>query len=366
MFILRKSRNGTNGFIRTMIVVAAIFYMFGFLANLPLVVIPNLPTIEIPDSTSSDVNYTIWKLGNLTYAQNEKTKTIVSNLNPGTLLQKIINSLSAEGGGVIHLEAGTYTNVDPLDASLVYLKPNIVLWGSGQKSTILNNIDFRIGVPNVTIRDMGFTGPYHGTYLIEIYASATNITLERLHAQSIRGAWGVFVINPYDGVTIDGVKFIDLSVRDCDGYAISINGVSVDGGTARNIEWIRCKVYEAGLLPTRKCDWIVGFDFPELARVENLYIKDCLAEYCWESGFHSEYAPTKVKVVVENCVSNYNGQKPFPEGGWMWGYGFLVSKGITLINPQGIGNYGGLISNHGNEAKIIYRIFPRRERLSVY
>jgi hypothetical protein len=264
-----------------------------------------------------------------------------------------MNTLSSAGGGVIHFNAGTYNSPYAGGGCLLYLAPNITLEGAGQTSTIMNNIDFAIGVPNVIIRDMGFTGPYHSTYLIEIYASASDIVLERLSATGIRDAWGVFVINPGDGGVIDGVKFIDLSVRDCDGYAISINGASMNGGLARNIEWTRCKVYQAGLKSTRKCDWIVGFDLTELARVENLHVKDCLAEYSWESGFHVEYDPLKTNVVIENCVSNYNGQKPLPPGGWMWGYGFLVSTGVTLINPQGTGNYGGLVFNNGGGAVVI-------------
>jgi hypothetical protein len=126
-------------------------------------------------------------------------------------------------------------------------------------------------------------------------------------------------------------------------------GETIDASIVRNIWWTRCKSYNAGLQATRKNDWVVGISLTERSKVENFWVVDCVAEGSWESGIHAESAPTKINVHIENCECSYNGQKPNA----FYGYGFLVNAGITVINPQGIGNKNGLIWNYLNGA-IVY------------
>ncbi|MDD4567699.1 MAG: right-handed parallel beta-helix repeat-containing protein, partial [Methanoculleus chikugoensis] len=58
--------------------------------------------------------------------------------------------------------------------------------------------------------------------------------------------------------------------------------------------------------------WITGFDFAELNDMDGLRVTNCLAEGNLESGFHFEFDPKVTNAVLENCVSNNNGQKPYP------------------------------------------------------
>jgi hypothetical protein len=342
----RRSRDETGDFIYILLVIGLVIYGPGLISDLPI------PPVTPPPPASAA--YTMWVQGSTYYARREATGAVTSSTNLDSFLTGIINTVSAEGGGVIHLNAGTYSS--PYGGGcLIYLRTGVTLEGSGRTSTVMNNIDYAIPASNIAITDMGFTGPSHSTYMINIYNSVSNIRLERLTATGIRESWAVFTVNPHDGNLISDVKFTDLTVTDSDGYPYAITGTSMNGGTAENIEWTRCRSTDAGLKPTRKCDWIVGFDITEYARIRNVQVTDCTAERSWESGFHVEYEPTKENVVIRNCESNYNGQKGITgnPGPWMWGYGFLVSEGVTLINPQGTGNYGGLIFNNGDGATII-------------
>lgn len=83
-------------------------------------------------------------------------------------------------------------------------------------------------------------------------------------------------------------------------------------------------------------NWGVGYDLCEPCNIENFFVKNCIAKYNWESGFHFESSPTKKNIELINCVSKYNGLDKPSE---MYGSGFLgIDKGITCIDCKSIGN----------------------------
>ena len=98
--------------------------------------------------------------------------------------------------------------------------------------------------------------------------------------------------------------------------------------------------------------------------IKDVIVRNCVAEYNWESGFHMENKPTKINVLFENCVSNYNGQKRnyidttnqtaycsgFLSGSsgvtikdcsanYNTKYGYYLGTNTTIINCIGDGNW---------------------------
>ncbi|MDD4566592.1 MAG: CARDB domain-containing protein, partial [Methanoculleus chikugoensis] len=86
--------------------------------------------------------------------------------------------------------------------------------------------------------------------------------------------------------------------------------------------------------------------------IENLRVTRCVAEGTLESGFHFEYGPTKKDIVLTDCISRNNGQKPFPKtyslgGEDYFGSGYYAPKGSYTFNnctAEGNSAYGFFFS----------------------
>jgi hypothetical protein len=218
----------------------------------------------------------------------------------------------------------------------------------------MTSIGFTTRDQNVALMDLGFTGIFSygstGGSCVFVYNNAKNIALVRLDAKHTRGSGtATFYIYLNDGCVMDGLKLIDLTTDDTDGYGILINGVTANLAIVRNVTILRCKTNGAGLAPTRKDEWVTGIDFCEMPMIENMWIEDCVADNSWESGFHGEVRPTKTNVNIINCSASNNGRKPNA----LYGYGFLLSKGITIVHPQGTGNLHELVYNDLGQAVVI-------------
>jgi hypothetical protein len=175
------------------------------------------------------------------------------------------------------------------------------------------------------------------------------------------------------------VKVRDVTIRDSKKTAPTVNGmffVWADGRICEDIEFVRCKAIDVGSTGfnlngqrsprvTRnirfedclalRCgnegsgkQWAVGFDFHEGADLYDLYVNNCRAEDCWESGFYFEpnfrnpsdpntALPVQENSVVKNCVAVNNGwRNTLSTRFYLTGY--YLSAGVTLSNCISINN----------------------------
>jgi hypothetical protein len=148
------------------------------------------------------------------------------------------------------------------------------------------------------------------------------------------------------GCTLNGMKFIRCHVCDSHGDGVSLIGNSGGNtkqyaGWTKNVRFEDCTVDYSAFHSPRNNDYNVGYLLAEGTNVQNLIVTGCEASYSWCSGFHFETYPYTINCVLQDCVSNYNGQKHGTDG---YGWGYLSDSGntITYINCTGTGNYDGL------------------------
>lgn len=302
----------------------------------------SLPHYQITTSGGSSPTYTTTLVS--TGAQAYKGTSIASAINAA------VTALT--GGGTVEFMGGTFTASTP---TAITPLANTLIEGQGS-TTILSGLGFMLQYANQTIQNLSFTGTLASWFgcvnIVSVSgSSASNVTLTNLTANTIRAATGVYVIAPIDGTTIDTIHMSNCVTNNSDGFGFLVTGSgTVNGATVQNVWMDSCVSTYAGVASTRSNIWATGFDLDEFPTVKNFYITNCTATYSWESGFHLEPAPTHVNINIANCTSSYNGQKPstFNNGsgpnGVIFGYGFFVDAGVTLINPTGTGNTGSNIN----------------------
>jgi hypothetical protein len=207
---------------------------------------------------------------------------------------------------------------------------------------------FTQGLDDIILEDFTFIGTGNLEIVLGDNTIVRNVHAEEIYCQR-PGAFR-FVV-PTGDSTVDGLTVTGCSANKVWWHGMVINSV-MSGSVydVQNVLFERCQVkyagyqYEGRPFPRVDGNWSIGIDICENydssdLTVSNVLVKDCTAEYCWESGFHQEDSPVKVNVKYENCVSNNNGQKrnymTLNPSDTFFCSGFLVStSGVTLQNCQ--------------------------------
>ncbi len=271
----------------------------------------------------------------------------------------------SQGGKITYVPAGSYSVTGSLNfaSGTTSVSTTLIGDGDGTTGTVLtftsgaesaSRINMN-GVSNVAMKKVRIVS---GS--IEMYVSGgtiknfrfEDVTSYQLNINQPNGrheaSWKMTVLS--NGV-LDGISF--YRCKAINGGGIGFEPYGDFTGWVKNAYYEDCLCDHLGLdSNTRFNPWVCGFDIAESAKVENVKYLRCTSQYIWEAGFHCEPIAAN-NVVIQDCVSNYCGQKPAnfvnPEGlppGPYFGQGYFWSPyqsqiHITLINCQGTGNARG-------------------------
>jgi hypothetical protein len=284
----------------------------------------------------------------------------------GSNIQVALDDLN--GAGEVWLPGVTFN----INSNLGISKSGTKLHGAGNstllvfhdsrlicsKNPFTSNDDLRFssGLNNIQLDNFKFTGDGqiemtlgNNTKIFNVVA--TDTTCDR------PGAFR-FVIQ-------EGRKYANkLELTNCHTYKTYWHGYFINalvrGCKIENVSFIRCTARYAGWPYPAHNRWSVGFHFCELywnyehntMTIKNVLVKNCVAEYNWESGFHFEIRPNKINVTLDHCLAQYNGQKwhYYNESyNYMSGYCGLL-KDITLYHcVANYNNHYGFLNSTSHE-----------------
>ena len=250
--------------------------------------------------------------------------------------QEQINNALARGGEIV-LTEGTFRT-----SGTVYVKANSVFRGQGPDKTVLSmagdyaaRVD--IAQPGVEVSDFKITN--RGWLMIttsNVKVHDVTIQDSKKTAPTVNGMFFVWA----DGRVCENIEFVRCKAIDVGSTGFNLNGMR-SPRVNKNIRFEDCLALRCGNPGSGKI-WAVGFDFHEGADLYDLYVNNCRAEDCWESGFYFEpnfyngadpntAIPVQVNSRVNNCVAVNNGwRNTEPTRFYMTGY--YLSSGVTLNN----------------------------------
>ena len=258
-------------------------------------------------------------------------------------IQNALNSLGLAGGEVV-LSEGTFTATGPIQ-----IPAHTTLIGAGADNTLLkfsNNGYISILNDYVTVDGFKVTGSGYTSYtthyggLIYDYG-ASHIRINNIVATADNTIQAVFFIHQINEKTIEDIEFNNDKSIDAGTYAFLFSSWSSTNKLIKNVQLIDCQASNSGKY-SQYNDWVTGFDFAEQNDIQNLTAIRCIADGSWESGFHLEGPPVKQNVTLIDCKSRNNGQKEKTgRGKALYGAGFMVSEGMTLVNCSSENNIIG-------------------------
>ena len=303
-------------------------------------------TVIEPGSMVGSADYVIFKDGSNYKARNGTTGAI--DYSDSSIKSVVESALNHSGNSAsIRISSGLFVG-SGADGDTIYISyDNVSFRGVGQ-GTIFDGISIRLISNDCDIGDFQITGNAAPPAAIHIKAPARNCLVENIKS-SVSSAYMNCAVNFYVDTGSVGEIISDITIRNCevvDSYCIGYElGAS---GTGRNISLINCVAYNCGKA-LRYNTWVVGFDLCETpALLEDILISNCRAERNWESGFHLEWAGSIRNMVIENCISKYNGIDKGPTANY--GNGFMVKEGMILKDclSQYNEHIGYSVKNQGN------------------
>jgi hypothetical protein len=222
------------------------------------------------------------------------------------------------------------------------------LQGEGKEKTILSLASGKSILafnPNITFD--GFT--ITGTPFMGVFITASNIIVRNINCRDSQHSDSAFL------VYADPNDLKNILFENCETTKWHSFGFKVDSTrpTAQvdNLQFKNCKAIDCGRYSSLN-PWITGFDVAEQCNVSNCTFTDCLATGSAETGFHSELSNKYSNIKYINCVANNNGQKVNP----LFGYGFLITDGISITHCSGMANKNGDLYIENPKANPIQRI----------
>ena len=263
---------------------------------------------------------------------------LCSGTNDRTQITTAMNAVAASGGGTVYLSEGLFR------ITSITIPANVVLQGKGSVSTHLQFVsNGRVDLPNAysKLNGVKLTGP------VMVYITASHIALQDVVLYSRGMFWASFSIEAISPTTVlEDIELRDCQAIDCDtfGYCVSASEWT---HVFKNLRFINCRAIDCGR-NARMSEWVAGFDLAEKGSVDGMLVDGCYASGNYESGFHFEAQPVVKNVVMRNCVSENNGQKPEP----MWGAGFVVGEGTVTENCRSVNNqYGYFVLGVGSKVQ---------------
>ena len=253
-------------------------------------------------------------------------------------IQRALNALGTRGG-TVSLTEGTFHLSGDLN-----IPSNVIFEGQGPDATWLEWSSGRVKCEwkeNIILRDFKTTGT-GSIYLLNCnHVKVHNITATV--DDSLDG--GAFYL--YVGYSVmEDIEFVNCKAIDCGRHGWQNDGEG-SPKTIRDVRYIDCEAINCGRYSrfAHYGQWTCGFVLAENADIEDIEVVRCYAEGSFESGFHFEAAPSKKRIVLRDCVSKSNGQKPDdyynPDTrtyGCTFGAGFWLHGDVTLINCTAEGN----------------------------
>lgn len=260
----------------------------------------------------------------VTIVKDSRGVSVSSSKDSATAIQYAIDHTVS--GGVVTVNAGAYT----LSKS-VSMKSGVTLAGVGS-TTVFTNGEIVVRASNVVLKSFAMKGTC-GVYISASTADVSNIALIDLTATT--GVKQAVYYVEATSRTISNVQMIRCTAIDSSAYGFQFSGST--SGTIRDVILEDCKAIRCGIT-ARPNDWVSGFVLALNAKVVNLKAIRCQATQNWEDGFFLQAATSKTNVVLQDCISSNNGQKPL----YKEGYGYLIDQTVVLNNCTGTGNKGGL------------------------
>ena len=272
----------------------------------------------------------------------ESARAAASFICDGVADEVEINAAFANAS-LVELSGGTFRT-----SGTVFVRGNSILKGQGPDKTVLSmagdyaaRVD--IAEPGVTVSDLKITN--RGWLMIttsNVKVHDVTIQDSKKTAPTVNGMFFVWA----DGRVCEDIEFIRCKAIDVGSTGFNLNGCR-SPRVNRNIRFENCLALRCGNAGSGKI-WAVGFDFHEGADLYDLYVNNCRAEDCWESGFYFEpnfrnpadpnpEIPVQVNSRVTNCVSTNNGWRN-TEPTRFYMSGFYLSSGVTLSNCVAINN----------------------------
>lgn len=286
-------------------------------------------------------------------------------------LQIAIIDVGKADGGDIWLSGG---DINIKDENLLIYNDSIKIHGAGFPfrttlkfdNCILTNFNcvypydelpFEI-LDNCVFENFDFTGIGGGIYL----HLGDNNRLEDIIAHDTGGFTGAMCFIVDGGTTMSNLKVYNCHCRNTWGSGFNIMGFYPGDSTVVNPHFKDCTAKWCGNNSLnwgyhQDTNWSAGFCFceqhwtqpkydPENYRLylHDLLVENCLAEYCWESGFHFEWIPRKYNCTFKDCISRNNGRKAWAHPEWVeknmevYSSGWLGTMDCTFINCEAHNN----------------------------
>ena len=267
------------------------------------------------------------------------------------------NALS-QGGEVILTPGTFYCDAAILPGEYTTLR------GKGVMNTFLKfTKDGQILVDNeyVTLEKFHISGSAHTKDMMwygVVTIRAGHCALSDVTGTCDRTIEAVFMVISVDSngynKNIENIEFTNCKAINPAGFGFIHNSWSEEYNLIRNVRYTDCQAINCGRYDQFN-PWVTGFDFAELNDMDNLRVTGCIAEGCWESGFHFEWDPTTTDAILTDCIARNNGQKPFPANNTQeFLAGFYVGRGdVTFRDCRAEGNsFAGFYVDDGSGVKM--------------
>ena len=247
-------------------------------------------------------------------------------------IQRALNALGTRGG-TVSLTEGTFHLSGDLN-----IPSDTVFEGQGPDATWLEWSSGRVKCEkreNIVLRNFKTTGT-GSIFIFNCDHVKVHSITATVDTSFDGGAFYLYAC--YD--IIEDIEFVNCKAVNC-GRPGWQNCGEGSPKTIRDVRYIDCEAIDCGRYSRRDPygQWTCGFILAENADIEDIEVVRCYAEGSFESGFHFEAAPSKKRIVLRDCVSKSNGQKPGdyynPDTetyGCMFGSGFWLHGDVTLIN----------------------------------
>ena len=315
-----------------------------------------LPTFSSPDDTPGTPSFTV-----AAYDSSAASKSRADYICVGIQDQNEINAAlnALPRGGEVILSEGTFN----CDAAILPAEW-IILRGQGDTKTFLKfTKDGQILVDNeyVTLENFHMSGSDHMsglTWLGLITIRASHCAVHDVTGTSDKTIEAVFKVLASDWTgynkNIEDLEFTNCKAIDSAGFGFQHDAWGEKYKLIRNVRYTDCQAINCGRYD-QFYPWVTGFDFAELNDMDNLRVTGCIAEGCWESGFHFEYDSIVTDAVLTDCIAKNNGQKPFPNSNSQeFLAGYYVGRGnVTLVDCQAEGNsFAGFYADDASDVKM--------------
>ncbi|MDN7013310.1 glycosyl hydrolase [Methanoculleus sp. FWC-SCC3] len=323
---------------RTTRLIIAVFLVFGMVPFVGALE-PGTATVTVAASDS-------------TSAAKAQADYVCDGSNDQAEIQNAINALPASGG-TVQLTEGTFNC-----AGSVLPKAHTTLSGQGDDKTFIrftNDGILRVDTEYVTLENFHVEGTGYSASrdFGVVYIRAGHNAVRDVTGTADRTIQGLFYVRSVGlgNKNIEDIEFTRVVADSPGTYGFLHSSWGTDYKVHKNVRYTDCRAIDCGRYSAYN-PWVTGFDFAELNDIENLRVTRCVAEGTLESGFHFEYGPTKKDIVLTDCISRNNGQKPFPKtyslgGEDYFGSGYYAPKGSYTFNnctAEGNSAYGFFFS----------------------